>query len=61
MLGSDPVSSGEWIFFVAVLLIVAGVFTVYAVADRRSRNPATGLRRRARRRRARGPLRSDGP
>ena len=40
---------------------IIGVFTVYVWADRRYRNPATGLRRRVKWRRARGPLRSRGP
>jgi hypothetical protein len=61
LLDAGPVSSGEWIFLVAVLTIVVGVFTVYVRAGYRDRNPATGLRRHAKRRRARGPLRSQGP
>jgi ABC-type amino acid transport system permease subunit len=61
LLDAGPASSGEWIFLVAVLMIVVAIFTVYVWADRRYRNPATGLRRRAKRRRARGPLRSHGP
>jgi hypothetical protein len=50
-------SSGEWIFFIAVIVIVGGVFVVYAVADWWFRNPATGLRTRRKARRARGPAR----
>jgi hypothetical protein len=50
-------SSSEWIFFLAVMVIVAAVLVVYAVADRWYRNPATGLRTRSRPRRARGPAR----
>jgi hypothetical protein len=54
-------ASGEWIVLIAVLMIVVGVLTVYVWADRRYRDPATGLRRRVKRRRARGPLKSHGP
>ena len=57
----DPPSSGEWIFFALVLIITLGVLTVGEVIDRWHRNPATGLRRPLKRRRARGPLKSHGP
>ena len=61
MMDASHASSGEWIYLVAVLIIIVGVFTAYVVADRRYRNPATGLRRRSKGRRARGPLKSAGP
>ena len=54
---AQRVSSGAWVFFIAVIVIVAAVFVVYVVADRWFRNPATGLRTRPKTRRARGPAR----
>jgi hypothetical protein len=61
MMDAGHASAGEWIYFVGVLIIVVGVLIVYVVSDRRHRNPATGLRRRLKGRRARGPLKSHGP
>jgi hypothetical protein len=55
------VSLGEWIYFWAVLLLTGGIAGTVVVAGRRYRNRFTGLPTRAKRRRARGPLRYRGP
>ena len=53
---SSHPSSGAWIFFIAVLVIVAVVCAVAVIEGRRHRNPATGLRLTVKPRRFRGPL-----
>jgi hypothetical protein len=55
-MGGTPVSSGEWVFFVAVLVIVTALCAVLFVAGRRHRNASTGLRHVIRVKRLRGPL-----
>jgi hypothetical protein len=49
-------SSGEWIFFIAVLVLFAALVAVLIVEGHRHRNPATGLRLVVKTRRFRGPL-----
>jgi len=58
---TTPVSWGEWIYFAAVLVLVGAGGVTCLVAGRRYRNRFTGLPTPPKRRRARGPLRSDGP
>lgn len=53
---SGHASSGEWIFFIAVLVLVAALLAVLIVEGQRHRNPSTGLRLVSKRRRFRGPL-----
>jgi hypothetical protein len=53
---SGHASSGEWIFFIAVLVLVAALWAVLIVEGRRHRNPSTGLRFVIKPKRFRGPL-----
>ena len=53
---SGHASSGEWIFFIAVVVLLAALCAVLVVEGRRHRNPSTGLRLVVKRRRFRGPL-----
>lgn len=52
----DHVSSGEWIFFILVLVLVAALCAVLIVEGQRHRNPSTGLRLVSKSKRFRGPL-----
>ena len=60
-MNTTPVSWGEWIYFATVLVLVGAVGVTCLVAGRRYRNRFTGLPTPPKRRRARGPLGSDGP
>jgi membrane protein DedA with SNARE-associated domain len=53
----DDASLGEWIFLIVLTAIVVIGLAVLRVVYRRDTNPHTGLPSRAKRRRARGPMR----
>jgi hypothetical protein len=55
-MGGGEVSSGEWVFFVTVLVIVTTLCAVLVVVGKRHRNASTGLRHVIRVKRLRGPL-----
>lgn len=53
---SGQASSGEWVFFIAVLVLIAALCAVLIIEGHRHRNPSTGLRLVIKLRRLRGPL-----